>query len=386
MCHGIPFQMPIVASSVHYSRFADCECRSLQIVVSNCTSVSSLGAPQHLHSDPMTSITRSDLLILDAQNELSLFLEELQDGLVVKLLLPTEPTTPTPFVDTFTSKEIWKTNNQFFLGATRQEDCPQETQPILQRFKNLLAYTAPSYYDDPINSPDTVAYTSDYSPTYPSTSAFFFPEGVSIPKKHYRYEAVALKPFGQFQQASSCNFNIYESQSGEKLQPISPICSREDVTSVQLLSVRMCINPLSPPLSGHEEMFDSEKTEYYPVTLVVDYAINLKGGQDYQILNDATQSMSTSVANDEDNCYIFGTATIKSASYSDTSTVLSPLSVTRPHLEETILASIVVLRSELGMVLRKCEVAINLDYEYILTELVKVIRDALHDIPTNEDT
>ena len=329
------------------------------------------------------STSRSELLIVDAQVELSLFLEELQEGLVVKLLLPTEPTTPTPPpLDIFTSTEICEPNNRFFLGAIRQKECSPEAQPILQRFKNLLAYTEPSYYGDLINSPDTVAYTNDqtYSPTYPSTSSFFFSEGVSIPKKLYRYDAVAIKPFQTFQQAFIFNNNFNDSQFGENLQPISPICSREDVTSVQLLAIRMGLTPLSISSFDHESSFGSKRTEYYPVTLVVDYAINLRCSQDYQILNAATQSMATSAANGGDDTYIFGSATITSASYPDKPT----LSVTTPLLEKSLSASIVVLRSELGIVLRKCEVSINLDYEYILTELVKVIRGALHDLPTTE--
>ena len=379
--------MPIVAGSAHYSRFADCECRRLQIIVSNCASISTLGASEYLPFDLMTTTSRSDSLIFDAQNELSIFLEELQEGLVVKLLLPTEPTTPTAHLDIFTSRESCKQNNRFFVGAMRQEECMQETQPILQRFKNLLAYAEPSHYQDQINSPDTVAYTNDqvYSPIYPSTSTYCYPDGVSIPKKVYRYDVVARNSyFEPFQLAFPFLSNFPDSQFGDNLQPISPICTRDDVTSVQLLSIRMCLSPLSLPSNSHEKIFGSEETEYYPVTLIVDYAINLKGGHDYQMMNAVTQPIATSVTNCEENPYIFGSATITSTSYSDTLSLQLPPRVIEPLLERTLSASIVILRSELGKVLRKCEVAINLDYEYILTELVKVIRSALNNLPATD--
>jgi hypothetical protein len=152
------------------------------------------------------------------------------------------------------------------------------------------------------------------------------------------------------------------------------------------LSIRMCLSPLSLslPSSSHEKIFGSEETEYYPVTLIVDYAINLEGDHDYQMMNAATQPIATNVTNCEENPYIFGSATITSTSYSDTlSLQLLPRDI-EPLLERTLSASIVVLRSELGKVLRKCEVAINLDYEYILTELVKVIRSALNNLPAND--
>lgn len=376
--------MPIVAGSAHYSRFADCECRRLQIVVSNCASISTLGASKYLPFDHMTTTSRSDSLIFDAQNELSIFLEELQEGLVVKLLLPTEPTTPTPHLDIFTSRDSCKQNNRFFV---RQEECMQETQPILQRFKNLLAYAEPSHYQDQINSPDTVAYTNDqvYSPIYPSTSTYCYPDGASIPRKVYRYDVVARNSyFEPFQLAFPFLSNFPESQFGDNLQPISPICTRDDVTSVQLLSIRMCLSPLSLPSNSHEKIFGLEETEYYPVTLIVDYAINLKGDHDFQMMNAVTQPIATSDTNCEENPYIFGSATITSTSYSDTLSLQLPPRVIEPLLERTLSASIVVLRSELGKVLRKCEVAINLDYEYILTELIKVIRSALSNLPATD--
>ena len=374
--------MPLVADSAHYSRFADCDCRRLRIVVSNCASLSMLGESQYLPFDLTTTTSRSNSLIFDAQNELSIFLEELQEGLVVKLLLPTEPTTPASPLDIFTSRESYRQNNRDFVGAMRQEECMQETKPILQRFKNLLAYAEPSHYQDQINSPDTVAYTNDqaYSPINPSTSTLFYPDGVSIPKKVSRYDA-RNSNFEPFQLAFPFLSYFPESQFGDNLQPISPICTREDVTSVQLLSIRMCLNPLFLPSISHEKIFGSEETEYYPVSLIVDYAINLKGGHDYQIMNAAAQPIATSVTNCEENPYIFGSATITLTSYSDTLSLQLPPRVIGPLLQKTLSASKILLRSEQGKVLRKCEVAINLDYEYILTELVKVIRSALNNLP-----
>lgn len=110
------------------------ECAKFRLIVSNYNGATPLSPI--LHRVPSESILKfipnysrnnlRDAAALEARSALSILLYELQEGLVVKLLLPTEPTTPAPPVSISASRRSSMSDNRSVtLAVTPHQDCWQ---------------------------------------------------------------------------------------------------------------------------------------------------------------------------------------------------------------------------------------------------------------------
>ena len=400
-CHGVPLLKPDFNESPEAGYAYGYECKKFQLNIINYTGTSpSLSTPSTAHStstDCLSKLiprrlcdTRSylrDVIASEARLLLSALLHELQEGLVVKLLLPTEPTTPALPTSISVSRINSRTDNRAsFLAATSQQDCWQENRPLLQRFKNLFSFGDKSHTNEPqLKSPDSVAYGNDdflsSSRTLLGNNLVTVEEilsvkhGQNLPQNH---DLNHLYP-PNIVIASSAGDYDYDSQFSDGLQPISPICSGEDVTSVQLLLIRI---HLDSHISSQTTSNKVDIIEYFTAAVTIDYAIKLQGSENGKQRDTGTcvESLISSVDNDS---YTFKNARIASLPCQSKSPqtpfkiMAMPLDKKLPSIDERLSAAIA-----LSTQCSTYEVAVELDFEFLLAELMTIVSNTLRSMST----
>lgn len=363
------------------------ECKKVKLIVANNSEISPI--PPSPSSTPFNTTgnlskliprrlcdTRSylrDVIACDARTLLSTLLTELQEGLVVKLLLPTEPTTPAPPTSITASRRNSKTDNCApLLTVTPQQDCWQESRPLLQRFKKLFSFGdghLPS--ESPSKSPDTVIRGNDdfFSPSRSSSCNYL----AYIESEKLNHDTNQAYPPNIIIMSRTAAYDD-ESQASGSLQPISPICSCEDVTSVQLLLIRLHLDShtFSETVSHRRDII-----EHYTVAVTIDYAIKVQGGDYNKQKNPCTESPTGSTGGDS---YTFGSARIISPPHQ--SKMEDELGSKLPPTDKQLTAAIALSSSERMVQSCTYEIEIQLDYEFLLTELMTVVSNKLRGMST----
>lgn len=361
------------------------ECRRIHIEVANYNGGKSISSPhENLKPNQFTPSYESqtvkflpNLVIAEARHALFNLLEELQEGLVVKLLLPTEPTTPSIMSDVLGLRGTSMSDCRLNLESIVEVDCWQETRPLLQRFKNLYMCNEANQLYENIKSPDSVMHFSD---TANSLDQSFINNFYGVTKIDLNYDLSTKFDARYIVQPRVAVFpHMFDQDSnfGNSLQPISPICSREDVTSVQLLHLRVHLDPC---LESNQRKLGFD-TKSCRISLHVDYAIKIP----------ASQKVLSKCENDQgEESFTLGTASIASVPYMPRTTLLSPQSNFLPLMtidtfaEYPLTATITttsLLESKINPV--KFDFLISLDYEFILSELMQLISMELRKIPVS---
>ena len=324
------------------------------------------------------NVPLSDTVISDARKELCYLLEELQEGLVVKLLLPTEPTTPTAmndFASTLDHVKYDYTMKPFSTSAStststslfQQGNLGPENRPLLQRFKKLFNYTDLAGYTDQ-NSPDTVTHITDVcSPVLKERTdsrdihTYNLMDTFDV---QYSLPQVIIGPYA---------FDDY-TVGGVNLQPISPICSREDVTSVQLLNLRILLDPQTDPPLRFPAKSDAS-SETFGITLMVDYAIRMQE-------NEISKFHCDNACGDKNYSHLFGSVKIASMTHLLERSFDEVLRVDCSDIstDQTLSATITEIAMEIGVSHAKYELIIQLDFDYILNKLMQTVGAALRKI------
>lgn len=216
----------------------DCECRRFYINVSNFTGT-------------LPALRLNGNHYTEARSNLQIILNELQEGLVLKLLLPTEPPSPSPMINNYSLCDNWTTPDVKVLNGRNRAMIPlnsiqqfngEEPRPLLQGFKRLFSFSNSALHrvDEPLlgsNSLQVYPHQIDEVPNHPFSCRI---ENSS--DNHCNQEDLPLPSVTIFKRNE-----IFM----ETLLPISPICGPDDVTSVQLdrLCVRNYANVLiaTPP-------------------------------------------------------------------------------------------------------------------------------------------
>ena len=326
--------------------------------------------PQEFYkpNDFVPSAEVHDLLpsavISEARFKLLNLLEELQEGLVVKLLLPTEPTTPSLMSDTLNYRGTSIIDCRLNLEANVEVDCWQETRPLMQRLKKLHMFNESNHFYDTVKSPDSVAHFND-NMCYLDQS--LINNCYCVPKSDQNYDLPARIDARYIPQPRVTVFpNIFEQDSfiSNSLQPISPICSREDVTSVQLLHLRVFIDPHTK--SSPQRLDISNNIKSSGISLVIEYAIKIPDSQ-------MTKPNSQNFCNQEDESFTFGSATITSVPYLPRIDAFAEFPLT------ATISTTSRWRFEMNPV--KFDLLLFLDYDFILSELMQIISIELRKIP-----
>lgn len=315
-------------------------------------------------TDAQTQDSLPNTMISEARCKLFNLLEELQEGLVVKLLLPTEPTTPSLMSDVLGYRGISTGDCRVSLESNVELDCWQETRPSLQRFKKLYMINESNYFYETVKSPDSVAHLNVNIYSHDQS---LMNDCYNIPKNDQNYDQSTRSDARYMTQPRVTVFsNMFNQDSfiGNSLQPISPICSREDVTSVQLLHLRVYLDPHSKVNQQKVDINNDMKS--CGISLVVEYAIKIPDSQ-------RTKSNSQNFGDQEDESFTFGSATITSVPYLPRidSFVEYPLTAT--------FSTVSPLKFEMNSV--KFDFLISLDYDFILSELMQIISFELRRIP-----
>ena len=372
------------------------ECRNMSLVVSNYGGTTPLSPAYTLHvlTSSGSSLRQAsqngfsdnyirDVAAAEARSALSILLYELQEGLVVKLLLPTEPTTPAPPFSISASRRSSKSDNRIsYLTVANPQDCWQESRPLLQRFKKLFNFGDVALSSEcPVTSPDTVTHADEeYSPSLQASAYNTFHTAKLFPPS--KYTEICGTQFNK----NSCVVTVPkvcdgyddESRVSDSLQPISPICNMEDVTSVQLLLIRI---HLDAPLHSQSTLHGAETVENFSVVVTIDYAIKIQGNQETRTQETTNESSWSSTEGDKGDTHTFGCARIVSAPYSRQSNPLGSIPPLMPATASSIMeplgAAITVSQYQQSTGLRPYDAVIQLDYEYLLTELMRIVSCAL---------
>jgi hypothetical protein len=373
-CHGSPLLSHWDQNAAAANQFHGCRCQRIQIEVSNFNGGSSM--PQEifkpndvsLPTEVETHVFLPNAVISEARHELLNLLEELQEGLVVKLLLPTEPTTPSMLSDMLVYKGSSIGDCRVNFEANVEVDCWQETRPLLQRFKKLYVLNESNHFYETIKSPDSVANFDDsiYSPEQSSINNRY-----CIPKSDQNYDLSTRIDTRYIPNPRVALFpSIFDQDPfiGNSLQPISPICSREDVTSVQLLHIRVF---LDPHLKMNQRNFDTNSDSDMKscgISLNIEYAIKIPDSQ-------KTKPISQNFCEQEDESLTFGSVAITSVPYLPRIDAEYPLTATI----STTSSKISRFKFEMNPV--NFDFSIFLDYDFILSELMRIISIELRRTP-----
>ena len=404
ICHGVPSIKPDFNESPEVGYAYGYECKKFQLNIINYSgsspSLSTNLTPYSTTTDCLSKLiprrlcdTRSylrDVIASETRLLLSALLHELQEGLVVKLLLPTEPTTPAPPTSITVSRINSRTDNRALsLAATSQQvtpqqDCWQENRPLLQRFKNLFSFSEKSLTNEPqLKSPDSVAYRNEdflYSSRSLVGNNLVSAEGILLAKHSQTWpQTHDLNHLYPPHIIIASNTGDYDddSQFSDGLQPISPICSGEDVTSVQLLSIRI---HLDSHTSSQTSLNKADMIEFFTAAVTIDYAIKVQGSVNGRQRD--TNSCIESLIGGDDS-YTFKKARIISLPYGSKSQhiplklMTMPLDARLPSIDQTLSAAVA-----LSILSRTYEVVVELDYEFLLAELMTVVSNTLRSMST----
>jgi hypothetical protein len=368
--HGSPQSSHRNQNTAAANEFDGYRCQRIQIEVCNFNGGSSM--PREIIKPSefflSTEVDTHEFLpiavISEARHELFNLLEELQEGLVVKLLLPTEPTTPSLMSDMLGNRGTSTGDCRVNFEANLELDCWQETRPLQQRVKKLYMFNESNHFYEAIKSPDSVAHFDDslYSLEQSSINNRY-----CIPKSDQNYDLSTRIDARYTPHPRVAVFpNTFDQDSliGNSLQPISPICSREDVTSVQLLHLRVY---LDPHLEINQKSFDTNTgTKSCGISLVIEYGIKTPDSQ-------KTKPGSQNYCDQEDESFTFGSVAIKSVPYLPridgyplTATISTSSNISR-------------LKFEINPV--NFNFSIFLDYDFILSELMRIISFELRRAP-----
>lgn len=142
---------------------------------------------------------------------------------MLKLLLPTEPSSPSP-------NNSFGENRIFFpYSCTKQSHC-EDSRPLLQGFKRLFNFSNPAL--DGVQEPHPNVNRQNIHPQIEKVS--FHPFSCSI--ENDNQENLSL-PSVIIDKRNDYNSILLM----ESLLPISPICGNEDITSVQLDRLQVAI-------------------------------------------------------------------------------------------------------------------------------------------------
>lgn len=325
-----------------------------------------------------------DTVINEARKELCYLLEELQEGLVVKLLLPTEPTTPTAVTEFASSLDHVKyehtmkpcstststsTSTSFFQG-----NIGHENRPLLERFKKLFNYSDLAGHTDQLNSPDTVTHINDVcSPVLKERTERTDSRDVHAYNVMDTFDVQYSLP-----QVIIGPYLFDDDIGGINLQPISPICSREDVTSVQLLNLRILLDPQTDP--PHFPFKSDASSETFGISLMVDYAIKMQENENSKYTCDS------SVGDDKNYSHLFGSVKVASMTHLPEHSYDDVLHVncSDSSADQTLSATITEIAMEIGVLHARYELIIQLDFDYILNKLMQTVGAALRKISSHQ--
>jgi hypothetical protein len=355
-------------------QFHGYRCQRIQIEVSNfnggCSMPQEILKPNDvsLPTEVETQVFLPNAVISEARHELFNLLEELQEGLVVKLLLPTEPTTPSMLSDMLGYKGTSTGDCRVNFEANVEVDCWQETRPLLQRFKKLYMLNESNHFYETIKSPDSVANFNDsiYSLEQSSIN-----NRCCIPKSDQNFDLSTRIDTRHIPHPRVALFSSIFDQDpfiANSLQPISPICSREDVTSVQLLHI---IVYLDPHLKMNQRNFDTNSDSDMKscgISLIIEYAIKTPDSQ-------KTKPISQNFCEQEDESLTFGSVAVTSVPYLPRIDAEYPLTATI----STSSSKISRFKFEKNPV--NFDFSIFLDYDFILSELMRIISIELRRTP-----
>ena len=398
ICHGVPSIKPDFNESPEVGYAYGYECKKFQLNIINYSGSSpSLSTNLTAYStttDCLSKLiprrlcdTRSylrDVIASETRLLLSALLHELQEGLVVKLLLPTEPTTPAPPTSITVSRINSRTDNRALSLAatsqqvTSQQDCWQENRPLLQRFKNLFSFSDKSLTNEPqLKSPDSVACRNE---DFLSSSRSLL--GNNLVSAEEILSAKHSQIWPQIHDSNhlypphiiiASNTGDYDdnSQCSDGLQPISPICSGEDVTSVQLLSIRI---HLDSHTSSQTTLNKADMIEFFTAAVTIDYAIKVQGS-----VNGRQRDTNIESLVGGDDSYTFKKARILSLPCGSKSQHLPLKLMTMPldAIDQTLSAAVA-----LSTLSRTYEVVVELDYEFLLAELMTIVSNTLRSMST----
>lgn len=146
-----------------------------------------------------------------------------QEELVLKLLLPTEPSSPSP------NNSFGENRILIPFSSTKQNNC-EESRPLLQGFKRLFNFSNPAL--DCVQEPHSNVNSQNANPQ--REKVLFHPFSCSI--ENDNQENFPL-PRVIIDKGNDYNSILLM----ESLLPISPICGNEDITSVQLDRLQVAI-------------------------------------------------------------------------------------------------------------------------------------------------
>jgi hypothetical protein len=304
------------------------ECNKFDLHITNCSDVSPL-SPLHKALQLASTLTQTKFSInsidlsdvfIQAKETLSMLFNELQEGLVTKLLLPTEPVSPASPIKPLMEANRGDSRMIFLLNrASKEQDCWHDSKLVPQCCKPVTSFDnsmpCNGSYDE---SPNTVV-CSHEPQLYSSYSNLpsYFPRNTTM-------------------------------MHDNNLQPISPICGNEDVTSVHLRRIQVYIEP---PLQKFLE--EKSFTGCFPLIVIVDYAIKIQN----------KTSASNSSKDIPEDFFNVGSAKIS-----------CPSSVHMPQLSPKVLmGEIILTSSSKTAVIKTFEIIATLDYDFIITELMRVI-------------
>lgn len=112
----------------------------------------------------------------------------------------------------------------------------------------------------------------------------------------------------------------------------------------------------------------------YDIIVIVDYRIKVQGFED-------TSPSTMEFCDKSGDSFVVRSATIRCLSLLEST---SPSTVTTQEgANESLTAAINVICPQSTITKKKYEVGINLDYNYIQTELMRIVRDTLRKMPVS---
>lgn len=162
----------------------------------------------------------------EARSTLQILLHQLQEELVLKLLLPTEPPTPSPMTSFNGLGEI---RSFIPFNSTKQHNC-DESRPLLEGFKRLFNFNNSAL--DGVQEPHSKSNSQNVHPIQ-IDEVSFHPFSCSIENSRISQDNQENSPLPR---VMIDRRNDYDSViSMESLLPMSPIGDGiDDLTSVQL--------------------------------------------------------------------------------------------------------------------------------------------------------
>jgi hypothetical protein len=114
----------------------------------------------------------------------------------------------------------------------------------------------------------------------------------------------------------------------------------------------------------------------YDIIVIIDYRIKVQGFED-------TTPLNIEICDKSGDSFVVRSATIRCLSLLESNSPATSAMTTQEGINESLTAAINVLSPQSTITKKKYEVGINLDYNYIQTELIRVVRDTLRVMPVS---